>query len=63
MFEFARSWRQKTGVSGLLCSVVCAILRLAVFIKLRLVTDGRTDTGPQHDPSIYGYKRIRSRFR
>jgi len=26
-----------------LCGVVCVILRLAVLVELRLVTDGRTD--------------------
>jgi len=28
------------------CGVVCVILRLAIFVELRLVTDRRTDTGP-----------------
>ena len=37
-------WHQKTRVSGLSCGVVCVILRLAVLVELRLVTDGRTDT-------------------
>ena len=36
-------WHQKTRVPGLSCRVVCVILRLAVLIELRLVTDGRTD--------------------
>ena len=32
--------------------VVCVILGLAIFVELRLVTDGRTD-GQTHDDSIY----------
>jgi len=36
-------WRQKTSVPGLSCGVVCVILRLAVLVELRLVTDGQTD--------------------
>jgi len=43
-------WRQKTRVPVVSCGVVCVILRLAVLIEHRLVTDGRTDrrtdTGP-----------------
>ena len=37
-------WRQKTRVPGLSCGVVCVILRLAVLVELRLVTDRRTRT-------------------
>ena len=33
----------KTRVPGLLCGIVCVILRLAVSVEHRLVTDGRTD--------------------
>jgi len=36
-------WQQKTRVTGLSCGVVCVILRLAVLVEHRLVTDGRTD--------------------
>jgi len=36
-------WRQKTRVPGLSCGVICVILRLAILVELRLVTDGRTD--------------------
>jgi len=36
-------WLQKTRVPGLLCGVVCVILRSAVLVELRLVTDGQTD--------------------
>jgi len=32
-------WRPKTRVPGLSCDVVCVILRLAVLVGLRLVTD------------------------
>ena len=37
-------WRPKTRVPGLSCGVVCVILRLAVLVELRLVTDGQTQT-------------------
>ena len=36
-------WRQKTSVPGLSCGAVCVILRLAVLVELRLVTDTQTD--------------------
>jgi len=36
-------WHQKTRVPALSCGVVCVILRLAVLVELRLVTDGQTD--------------------
>jgi len=39
-------WHPKTRVPVLSCGVVCVILRLAVLVELRLVTDRRTDTGP-----------------
>ena len=47
-------WHQKTRIPGLSCGVVCVILRFAVLVEHRLVTDtdtdghGRTqtDTGP-----------------
>ena len=35
-------WHQKTRVPGLSCGVVCVILRLAVLVELRLVTDRQT---------------------
>jgi len=45
--EFRRDlWRQKTRVPGLSC-VVCVILRLAVLVELRLVTDRQTRTQTQ----------------
>jgi len=39
-------WRQKTRVTALSRGFVCMILRLAVLVELRLVTDRQTDTGP-----------------
>jgi len=36
-------WHQKTRVPDLSCGVVCVILRLAVLVELRLVTDTDTD--------------------
>ena len=32
-------WHQKTSVPVLSCGVLCVILRLAVLVELRLVTD------------------------
>jgi len=50
-------WRQKTRVPGLSCGVVCVILRLAVLVDLRLVTDTdtdrQTDTGPWLVPRMH----------
>ena len=37
-------WCKKTRVPGLSCGVVPVILRFAVLVELRLVTDGRTRT-------------------
>ena len=48
---------QKTGVPGLACGVVCVILRLAVLVELRLVTDRRTDTGPWLVPRMHSIAR------
>jgi len=43
-FEFCRDFQYtKTEVLKLSCAVVCVILRLAVSVEHRLVTDGRTD--------------------
>jgi len=33
-------WQQKTRLPGVSCGVVCVILRFAVLVELRLVTDG-----------------------
>jgi len=35
-------WKPKTRVPGLSCGVVCVILRLAILVELRLVTDRQT---------------------
>ena len=40
-------WHPKTRVPGLSCGVVCVILRLAVLVELRLVTNRRTDRQTQ----------------
>jgi len=36
-------WHRKTRVPGLSCGVLCVILRSAVLVERRLVTDGRSD--------------------
>jgi len=36
-------WHQKTGVPALSCGFICVILRLAVLVELRFVTDRQTD--------------------
>jgi len=42
--EFRRDlWRRKTGVPELLCGTVSTILRLAILLEHRLVTDRQTD--------------------
>jgi len=43
-------WHQKTRVPALSYGVVCVILRLAVLVQYRRVTDGQTNG---HDDSIY----------
>ena len=52
-------WRQKTRVPELSCGVVCVILRLAVLLELRLVTDTDTDTdtGPWLVPRMHSIAR------
>jgi len=42
-------WHQKTRVPGLSCGVVCVIVRLAVLVELRLVTDRHRQTDRQTD--------------
>jgi len=37
-------WHQKTRVPGLSCGIICVILRLAVLIQYRSVTDRQTHT-------------------
>jgi len=43
-------WRQKTRVPGLSCGVVYVILRLAVLVELRLVTDTSDRQTDGHRP-------------
>ena len=52
-------WHQKARVPGLSCGVVCVILRLAVLVELRLVTDRQTDTdtGPWLVPRMHSIAR------
>jgi len=48
-FKFCRDlWQVKTRVPGLLCAVVCVILRLATSVEHCLVTDRQT-----HEYGIY----------
>ena len=50
-FEFRRDlWCQKTRVLGLSCGIICVILRLAVLIQYRSVTDRETH---RHTMTIY----------
>jgi len=48
----------KTRVPGLSCGIICVILRLAVFVQYRSVTDthkqtdGRTDTRRRHESRL-----------
>jgi len=52
-FEFCRDLRHlKTTVPGLSCGLVCVILRLAVSVAHRLVTNRQTDTHT-HNYGIY----------
>ena len=50
-WEFRQDfWLRKTRVSGLSYAALNVILGLAIFVQLRLVTDGQTD-GQTHDDS------------
>jgi len=53
-FEFCRDfWHQTSRVPGLSCSIVCVILRLAVSVEHRLVTnERRADTRQQLIPTL-----------
>jgi len=52
--EFRRDlWHQKTRLPELSYGVVCVILRLAVLVEQRLVTDRRTDTRRKHIPRMH----------
>ena len=58
-FEFRGDlWHRKARVPGLSCGVVCVILRLAVLVEHRLVTDGRTDG--QTDRQTDGHRAMAS---
>ena len=46
-------WLKKTRVPEVLCGFIYVILSLAVLVELRLVTDGRTDTGPWLVPRMH----------
>ena len=52
-------WRQKTRFSGLSYGVVCVIVRAAVLIELRLVTDRRTDTRRRLVPALASVARVK----
>jgi len=49
--------RQKTRVPGISCRVVCVIIRLAVSVEHRLVTDGQTDRHTHRQTHDYGIYR------
>jgi len=53
-------WLQKKRVPGLSCGVVSVILRLAVLVELRLVTDTDTDTDGQTDTGLWLVPRMHS---
>jgi len=53
-------WLQKSRVAGLSCGVVFVILRLAVLVELRLVTDGQTDGQTQTDTGPWVVPRMHS---
>jgi len=47
---------RKLRVMGLSCGIICVILRLALLIQYRSVTDRQTDThtyAQTHDDGIY----------
>ena len=53
-------WRQKTRVPGVSCGVVCVILRFAVLVEHRLVTDRQTDGHRQTQTQTDGHRPIAS---
>ena len=53
-------WRQKTRVPGISCGVIYVILRLAVLVELRLVTDRQTDRHRQTDTGPWLVPRMHS---
>ena len=50
-------WHQKTSLLGLSCGVVCVILRLAVLVELRLVTDRHVHRPMVSTADAYGIAR------
>jgi len=59
-FEFCLDFRQqKTRVPRLSRAVVCVILRLAVSVEHRLVTDRQTDTRRQLIPALASVARVK----
>ena len=60
-FEFRHVlWCQKTRVPALSCGVICVILRLAILIQYRSVTDTHTQTD-RHMPTACTVLSIASR--
>jgi len=52
-FEFRHKlWCQQIRVPELSCGIICVILRLAILIQYRSVTDTHTDR-QTHDDGIY----------
>jgi len=52
-------WHQKTGVPVLLsCRFIYVILRLAVLVELRLVTDRQTQTQGHSTPRMIRYEML-----
>jgi len=48
--RMTRLVHQKTIIPSVLGDVICVIVRLAVLVELRLVTDRQTGTRPKHIP-------------
>ena len=56
--EFRRDfWHRKTRVRGLSYTVLNVILGLAVFVQLRLMTDGQTDRHTMTANAALAYRR------
>jgi len=53
-------WRQKTRFPELSCGVVLVILRLAVLVELRLVTNRQTQTDTDTDTGPWLVPRMRN---
>jgi len=52
-------WRQKSRIPELSCGVVRVILRFAVLVELRLVTDGQTDRTMAIVPRMHSIARLK----